>query len=147
MQDQIINSATKWAQAIESRTPENVIKLYHPDGVLWGTLAQEYRHGHKNIVHYFDSFLDKEDLRCEFKDGIIRVHHDLAFYSGAYEFTWTFAGKPVVLPARFSFVYKKVHDDWLIMEHHSSMFPDKPFRIRKFIKKINGPDKTLIPSG
>jgi hypothetical protein len=135
MEEQILKAALKWAQAIESRFPENVLRMYHPDGALWGTLAQEFRFGHQEIFGYFVNFLNKEDLKCEFKDGYVRLYEEFAFYSGSYEFTWNFADKIVVLPARFSFVYKREEGNWLILEHHSSMFPDKPFRIRRFFRK------------
>jgi hypothetical protein len=134
MTDHIHLTALKWARAVRSRSPENVLKLYHPEGSLWGTLAQEYRHGYDPIFDYFIRFLDKEDLQCEFKEGMSRIYNDFAFYSGSYEFSWNVAGKSIVLPARFSFVYKKENNDWLIMEHHSSLFPEQPFRLRKFIR-------------
>ena len=135
MEDQILETAQYWAKSVETRVPENVLRLYHPDGSLWGTLAQEYRHGYREIFDYFINFLNKEGLKCEFKSGLIRIFNEFAFYSGTYEFSWHFAGKDVLLPARFSFVYKKEGHQWLIMEHHSSMFPEIPFRIRKYIKK------------
>ena len=135
MADQIHEMALKWAEAVESRFPENVLRLYHPNGSLWGTLSPVIRHGHPAIFEYFVKFLQWEDLKCEFTEGIIRVHDDFAFYSGTYVFTWKASGKTVNVPARFSFVYKKENDQWLIMEHHSSLFPDQPFRIRKYIMK------------
>ena len=135
MPDQIREIAMKWAQAIESRFPENVLKLYHPDGSLWGTLSPVLRQGHASIFEYFVKFLQWEDLRCEFTDGNIRIRDDYAFFSGSYVFTWSVRSKMVEVPARFSFVYKKEDGDWLIMEHHSSLFPELPFRIRKYIQK------------
>jgi uncharacterized protein (TIGR02246 family) len=125
----------KWAQAIETRVPENVLKLYHPDGALWGTLAHQYLHGHKAIEGYFQNFLNKEELKCKFIDDCIRIYDDFAFYSGSYEFTWLFSGQTARLPARFSFVFRRVKGEWMIIEHHSSLFPPKPFPIRKYIKK------------
>jgi uncharacterized protein (TIGR02246 family) len=135
MPDQIREIAQKWAQAIESRSPENVLKLYHSDGSLWGTLSPVLRQGHQAIFEYFVKFLQREDLKCEFTDGTIRIRDDYAFFSGSYVFTWKVSGKTVVLPARFSFVYKKEDGTWLIMEHHSSLFPESPFRKRKYLKK------------
>jgi len=135
MPDQIREIAMKWAQAIESRFPENVLTLYHPDGSLWGTLSPVLRQGHAAIFEYFVKFLQWEDLKCEFTDGTIRIRDDYAFFSGSYVFTWSVRSKMVEVPARFSFVYKKEDGDWLIMEHHSSLFPELPFRIRKYIQK------------
>ena len=132
---QIQEMAQKWAEAVQSRLPENVLGLYHPNGLLWGTLSPIVRHGHQAILEYFVKFLQWEDLKCEFTEGIIREFDDFAFYSGSYVFTWKVSGKTVEVPARFSFVYRKVNDQWLIMEHHSSLFPDTPFRIRKYMRK------------
>ena len=134
MPDQISKTAMKWAQAIESRSPENVLRLYDPDGLLWGTLSPVVRHGHQAILEYFIRFLQWEDLKCEFTEGIIRMHDDFAFYSGSYVFTWKVRNKIVKVPARFSFIYKNEDGEWLIMEHHSSLFPEQPFRIRKYMR-------------
>ena len=131
--DQIRETALKWAQAIESRNPDNVLACYHPDACLWGTLSPVVRHKHEVIHEYFDMFLQWEELKCEFTEGITRIYGDFAFYSGTYIFTWTTRDHHVRLPARFSFVYHRVGDQWLIMEHHSSIFPELPFRIRKYI--------------
>lgn len=135
MPDQIQRTAIKWAKAIQSRLPENVLRLYHPEGSLWGTLSPIVRHGHTSIYEYFLLFLQWEDLQCEFIDGKVRVYGDFAFYSGNYEFTWKVRNNTVKVPARFSFVYKKEGRQWLIMEHHSSLFPELPFRIRKYIER------------
>lgn len=135
MSDQIREIARKWAEAIESGSPENVLRLYHPDGSLWGTLSPVLRQGHPAILEYFDKFLQREDLKCEFTDGTIRIRDDYAFFSGSYVFTWKVRRKMAEVPARFSFVYKKEDGNWLIMEHHSSLFPELPFRIRKYMKK------------
>lgn len=135
MKDMIQKAAKDWADAIESRIPENVVRLYHPEGSLWGTLAQENRHGHEKIREYFVLFLDKEDLSCQYRDGFVRKYDDFAFFSGSYEFRWKIAGRNILVPARFSFIYKKEGKEWLIMEHHSSLFPDIPFKARKYIVK------------
>jgi uncharacterized protein (TIGR02246 family) len=132
MADKIHEAALKWAEAIQSRDPENVLKLYHPEGSLWGTLSPVLRHGYPAISEYFDKFLQKEQLKCDFQDGVIREHQEFAFYSGSYTFTWKDSDKKVVVPARFSFVYRKVGDQWLIMEHHSSLYPELPFKIGKY---------------
>lgn len=134
MTDPIKETALRWADAIRTRKPENVLQFYHPEGVLWGTLSPVIRHGHPPILEYFIGFLKWEDLACTFIDGVVRVHDDIAFYSGTYRFSWIIGKKNIFLPARFSFVYKKEGEQWLIMEHHSSLFPELPFKVRKFIQ-------------
>ena len=135
MSDQIREIASKWAEAVGSRYPENVLGLYHPEGSLWGTLSPVLRQGHPAILEYFINFLSREDLKCEFTDGSIRIWDDYAFFSGSYVFTWKVSGSTVSVPARFSFVYKNENGNWLIMEHHSSLFPELPLRIRKYMRK------------
>ena len=136
MSAEIREVAMKWAQAMQSRSPENVLRLYHPDGTLWGTLSPVVRHGNSAILEYFIKFLQWDDLRCEFTDeSVIKVYNDFAFYSGSYIFSWTARNKLVKVPARFSFIYKKENGEWFIMEHHSSLFPELPFRIRKYFIK------------
>lgn len=134
MTQQIKEAALQWAEAVESRSPENVLKLYHEDGVLWGTLSPVTRHGYFPIKEYFEMFLANEDIRCTYLDGIVRVYGDFAFYSGSYEFTWKAGQEMVKVPARFSFIYKHENGKWLIMEHHSSLFPELPFDIGKYIQ-------------
>jgi uncharacterized protein (TIGR02246 family) len=124
MEDQIKEVSSHWAQAIRSRNPESIIKLYHPDGLLWGTFAKKIHHRPENIKNYFDELFIKQDLTCAFKDGFVRANGDFALYSGSYEFSWTESGEPKSKAARFSFVYKKEKDEWLIIEHHSSLFPE-----------------------
>lgn len=133
MEAEIHEVFLKWAKAIQSRSVENVLKLYHHDALLWGTLAKETRHGHERISAYFVKFLERDDLKCEFKESKIRIYNEFAFISGSYEFSWRVADKSIIIPARFSFVYKKENDQWLILEHHSSLYPDHEFKMKNFI--------------
>jgi uncharacterized protein (TIGR02246 family) len=133
MTEEILDITARWAQAIQSRSPENVIKLYHSDALLWGTLAKEPRHGHERIKGYFIKFLQREEMKCEFKETIVRDYNDIAICSGSYDFSWKVADKLVIVPARFSFVFKKEKDNWYILEHHSSLYPDQLFKMRNFI--------------
>ena len=134
MTEPIKETALRWAAAVKTRKPDNVLELYHPDGVLWGTLSPVVRHGKEAIHDYFTGFLQKEGLTCSFNNGVIRLADGFAFYSGDYEFTWEHHGKEVRVPARFSFVYKLEEGQWLIMEHHSSLFPELPFDLSKFME-------------
>jgi len=128
-------AALNWAAAIQTRLPDNILKMYHPDGVLWGTLSPVVRHGYDAIHGYFVHFMQNQNLHCEFNDGNLRIHDNIAFYSGSYTFTWTLEDRLVKVPARFSFVYKIEGSDWLIMEHHSSLFPEEPFPVEKYIRE------------
>ena len=123
MKERIQDAANRWADAVGTRVPENVLKAYHTDSGLWGTFSGKYMHGHEEIKEYFIELSQKENLKCEFITGYVRQFQEFAFFSGSYEFSWTESGNSIHKPARFSFVYKKESDQWLIIEHHSSLFP------------------------
>ena len=53
----------------------------------------------------------------------IRVYGDVAINTGAYTFSEMRDDKPLVRPARFSFVFRKRDGRWLIVDHHSSAVP------------------------
>jgi len=131
MTDQIKETAQEWAEAVATMQPDTVLKLYHPEAVLWGTLSPVMRSGYDEIREYFVTFLDKPALSCPRIEGKVRLYGDIAFYSGDYEFTWQLEGTLYRLPARFSWVYKKNGDRWMILEHHSSMFPELPLSLEK----------------
>lgn len=124
MENQIKNASKRWAEALRTRKPDNVARLYHPDGLLWGTFAGKIHHRPVEIREYFVELMEKENLACRFhEEAKIRLYGEFAFFSGSYEFTWTEAGLPKNKDARFSIVFKKENAEWLIMEHHSSVFP------------------------
>jgi hypothetical protein len=133
MEEDIKALASNWIRAIETRSPKDVVELYHPNAVLWGTLANEFRHGHEKITGYFIKFLQRENISCDIKNGFVRIYEGFAFYSGAYEFTWRVADKSIIVPARFSFVYINENGKWLIIEHHSSLYPGQQFKLKNFI--------------
>jgi len=52
------------------------------------------------------------------------LDEDHALVSGLYTFRVNEGGAPVVIPARYSFVYEKDDGKWMIVEHHSSKVPE-----------------------
>jgi hypothetical protein len=123
----------KWAKAVKSRDPLKVIGLYHPDAILWATLSTVIRRGHPAIHEYFIGFLTRDSLECTFTDNQVREYGDFLFHSGSYYFTWKDKSNLIRVPARFSFIFKNEGGKWLIVEHHSSLFPELPFKVRKFV--------------
>jgi hypothetical protein len=120
---------------VKSRDPLKVLGLYHADAILWATLSTVIRHGHPAIHDYFIGFLNRESLECKFTSNQVREYGEFLFHSGSYVFTWKAGRHLIRVPARFSFVYKNEGGQWLIMEHHSSLFPELPFKWRKFLVK------------
>jgi hypothetical protein len=54
------------------------------------------------------------------------VYGDTAINSGIYTFSSVRDGKPITIPARFSFAYRHRDGRWVIIDHHSSVVPVPP---------------------
>lgn len=103
---------------------KEVVKFYADDGVLHPTLSDKMLINHDQLTDYFNKLTSYPDINCTPKTMKTRVKSDnIAIISGTYTFSFTDNGKTKKLPARFSFVFKKVGDNWLIADHHSSKMP------------------------
>ena len=123
-----------WKEALESGNPDNVVSLYEKNGILWGTLSPSIRKDTNAIRDYFVKFATLENIQVDFKMEEIRVFGDIAINTGYYNFSWNKKGATIDIPSRYTFVYKKVDNKWLILDHHSSVIPDVPFDTSKYIK-------------
>ena len=114
-----------WNQAIQSGDPEKVVALYAEDAILLPTVSNRVRHNHAEIRDYFREFLAMKP------QGVItecntRSCGNLAVNSGVYTFTLCPEGQCArAVAARYTFVYQRFGDKWLIVEHHSSVMPEK----------------------
>jgi uncharacterized protein (TIGR02246 family) len=123
-----VTAATQaWIDAMNSRDTERVVVLYDSEAVLWGTGSQTIRDNPSTIRDYFKTL---PTFPPEFKGVIVeqrvRVYGDTAINSGAYTFSSVRDGKPITIPARFSFVYRNRDGRWVIIDHHSSVVPAPP---------------------
>jgi uncharacterized protein (TIGR02246 family) len=113
-----------WLATVCKHDPAEVVRLYAPDGVLVGTVAQRIKQGRADIKTYFDMFLAKPGLCGEYQSHLVQSYPGWAVDSGTYTFQWLEGGSPKVVPARFTFVYRHTPDGWKIANHHSSALPD-----------------------
>lgn len=113
-----------WGANLNSHNVLNIVGLYDYSGLLWGTFAKELQRGHTGIKKYFDHLFELEGLNVTFDSKEVRQYGDIYIQSGAYTFRYMKKGEEVAIPARYSFVCKKDHNSWFILEHHSSQFPD-----------------------
>ncbi len=124
MEDQIENQITslfnKWNNSLLTENPKEVIKLYTKDAILLPTLSNQVRHNHEEIEDYFVKFLSKSP-QGKIDESNIRINDNIAINSGIYTFSFSDAS---TAQARFTFVYKLVNNEWLIIEHHSSLLPE-----------------------
>lgn len=118
-----------WNAALASGDPKKVADLYAPDGVLLPTVSNSVRCDRKGLEDYFTNFLklqpqgviDEYGIRQEAVDS--NGESSVISNSGIYTFTLGVDGSQV--QARYTYVYKKIGDEWKILSHHSSQLPTK----------------------
>lgn len=116
-----------WIDAMTSHDAERVVALYDAEAVLWGTRSPTLRDTPATVRDYFKILRTvPPSYKAVLSEQRIRVYGDIAINSGTYTFSEDRDGKPIVRPARFSFVYVKRDGRWLIVDHHSSAVPAPP---------------------
>jgi uncharacterized protein (TIGR02246 family) len=113
------NTLETWLKTVGSGSAEAVTKLYADEAVLLPTLQGKVCDTAASRLDYFKHFTAKipqgkiDEIRS-------RVLGDIAINSGHYTFTFKDGTSAA---ARFSFVYKKTPQGWMIIDHHSSLVP------------------------
>jgi uncharacterized protein (TIGR02246 family) len=114
-----------WVEAFNSRDPKRITALYAPEAVFWGTTAKTIAASPGEIWTYFKDAGQRPDTRVTIDSERVRVYFDVAIASGAYTFADVNAGVTTnVRPARFTFVFRRAGERWVIVEHHSSRVPE-----------------------
>ena len=111
-----------WNKALQTGDPVNVVACYAADAIFLPTMSAKVCHNHSEIRDYFGHFLLKKPHGRIIEQNI-RVYDNIAINSGLYSFSLTEDGVHADIAARFTFVYRKDEDGWLIIEHHSSILP------------------------
>ncbi|MFE3293051.1 SgcJ/EcaC family oxidoreductase [Rhodococcus sp. NPDC059234] len=122
--DEIAALFTEWNDALATGNPETVAALYAPDAVLIPTVSNVVRTDHAGIVDYFTGFLPSKPSAVIEQSVIDILDADNAIDTGTYRFTLHNDGGTETVDARYTFVYQKQDDQWLIVNHHSSEMPE-----------------------
>ena len=120
--NEISDQFEMWNQALQTGDPDNVVACYAADAILLPTVSAKVRHNHAEIRDYFVHFLAKKPSG-RITEQNIRIYDNIAINSGLYTFSLTGDDGQAEVGARFTFVYQKNNDGWLIIEHHSSILP------------------------
>lgn len=123
-QQEIAKAGQTWAIDLSSGNPEKIASLYDKNALLYATFNNKLD-SHQGIIKYFKNLMQKKDLRVRFTEQHIRVYHDAAINSGFYVFSFQENGKTIAVPARYTFVYSLEPSGWKIIDHHSSVMPEK----------------------
>lgn len=119
--DDIRATANFWAENIGKGNADVMVGLYANDAILHGTSSPVLRKGKTLIREYFAPIQPGVFEMFFLEPMNIRVFGDIAVNTGNYA---TRVGDNEPIPLRYSFVYRKTGDQWLIIDHHSSLMPD-----------------------
>ena len=80
----------------------------------------------QGIIDYFQNFLKLKPFGTINNSVIREVGPGVAINSGVYTFKLTRPETGVMdsVRARYTFIYRKINDQWFIAEHHSSAMPE-----------------------
>ena len=73
--------------------------------------------------YFVKAFAALPGHKVAFGDQLIRVYGNTAINTGYYTFSYVKDGETKTLSARYSFVYVKRGNRWMIVDHHSSAMP------------------------
>jgi uncharacterized protein (TIGR02246 family) len=124
-QQEVAGLFDQWNDALATRDAQVVADRYAPDAVLLPTLSNNVRSDRAEIVDYFEHFLQNSPQGAILESHVKVLGPTAAIDAGTYRFTLTTAdGQQSTVDARYTFVYEKVGDQWLIVNHHSSAMPE-----------------------
>lgn len=122
-EEDVAAATTKWGETLGQDDPDKVLALYATDAVLWGA-SPTARSDRAALRDYLiTAFKVLPGLKVSFGKQLIRVYGNTAINTGYYTFAYTKDGKLKTLPARYSIVFVKDGQNWLILDHHSSAMP------------------------
>ena len=106
----------KWGETPGRNDPDQIIALYAPDAVLWGTLSPTMRADRAALRDYFvTAFKVLPNLKVAFGEQLIRVYGTIAINTGYYTFSFGRDSETKTLAARYSFTLVNDGQTWMIV--------------------------------
>jgi uncharacterized protein (TIGR02246 family) len=122
-----VDAATgRWIDAFNRKSTQDIVALYAPDAVLFGTSSPVLRDAPASVRDYFKDLPALGDATISLGEHRVQVFGDTAISTGFYTRASVQNGQTVRNPARFTFVYAKRAGKWVIVTHHSSALPEPP---------------------
>ena len=122
-QSDVKAATAQWLDAFNRKSTRDIVALYAPDAVLFGTSSPVLRHTPALILDYFSTLPALGDATIALGEHRVQVLGDVAVSTGFYTRSQRLEGKVTQNPARFTFVYARRGGKWLIVNHHSSALP------------------------
>jgi len=115
----------RWNASLATLDPQKVASNYADSAILLPTVDSDVHDLPAERITYFTMFLKKKPVGT-ITERHIRRFCNVAIDSGTYLFKLTGEdGKVSDVAARYTFVYQNTSKGWKIIEHHSSVFPQK----------------------
>jgi uncharacterized protein (TIGR02246 family) len=119
-----VNATTaRWISAFNRKSTADIVALYAPDAVLFGTSSPLLRDKPALVLEYFSTLPSLGDATISLGEHRVQVFGSMAISTGFYTRSAVEDGRTVSNPARFTFVYSKRDGRWVIVNHHSSALP------------------------
>lgn len=77
----------------------------------------------KETDEYFKKFLEKNPNGEIIVNKIDILNENIYLHYGLYNFELEINNKNELCECRFTFIWKKINDEWKISHHHSSILP------------------------
>jgi uncharacterized protein (TIGR02246 family) len=120
---EIEQATAAWVDAYNSRDAGRIAALYVPDALFWGTRSATIADRPEQVAKYFQESVRNPNLRVAVNEQHIRVYGPVGVSAGVYTVRDIKDGKEVFTPGRFTFVFEKRGDAWVLVHHHSSRMP------------------------
>jgi len=112
-----------WNGALQTGKKEEVAALYTSPMSFLPTLSEYHIKTTQGALDYFADFLVKKPYGKITDEEVTAAGSSSYLHSGLYTFEVGDAGARSKVDARFSYLWKKVGDQWKIAHHHSSLKP------------------------
>lgn len=121
------NAALAWEAAFNEHNLDELCALYDPEALFWGTTSPILISSGAGVRDYFErTFKTAPDASIQLESPVVRQFGDIAVCAGSFTLSLAIGGTRKAFPARFSFTYRRVAGQWMIVEHHSSFEPLSP---------------------
>lgn len=126
-QKKVYRAYEGWKTAFNTRNSAKVVNTYASNAVLNATFGQTPITTQRARLDYFNGLLANDRISVKADEIHARmVGKGTGVASGLQTFTFfDKEGKKVTVQTRFSYVFEKRGNDWMIVDHHNSVVPAK----------------------
>lgn len=124
-EERVRQTLNQWIVAVNTRAPAQLTKLYDTNAILQPAISSVMHGTPEMRARYLTHLTKASNLHVTLNSSHVRVIGDMAMVDGTYTFTYKKKNKAVTIPERFSIVYERKADGWMIVNHHASKLPKK----------------------